>query len=514
MKRTWHWLILIAVLVTAGSLLAAYKVRVLGYPLAPDTRGASWTVQAQIDLEADKKQPVRVDLQLPLRTIGFARMSENFVSPRFGDSVRERTWRRDATWTVRSAEGPQTLYYRSIFYRDNSKPELLPLPEEPARPVLDEPFQTAMAAVVEQARAQSADTVTLASKVLDLINHPSRAPEIRLFLDDPDWQGNQVRIARTLLAYARVPTQQINGFLLSSANTRATPARLLAVHNGNRWIHLDPATGQQGWPDHFLFWWAGEKPAVKVSGARLDDLQWSIRRNLISAEKLAEHHARANRPELLWFSLIDLPLDTQTVYSVLLLIPIGASVIVLMRNVIGVRSLGTFMPVLIALAFRETGLAGGLAMFATVVALGLACRLYLEHLRLLLIPRLSAVLIIVVLLIIGLTALSHRMGADIGLSIGLFPIVILAMVIERLCIIWDERGPQEALVEGLGSMAVSSLAYVAMADERVQHLVFVFPELLLVLLGFTILMGRYTGYRISELFRFRDLTRQPASSTS
>ncbi|MEJ2114866.1 MAG: 7TM domain-containing protein [Gammaproteobacteria bacterium] len=34
---------------------------------------------------------------------------------------------------------------------------------------------------------------------------------------------------------------------------------------------------------------------------------------------------------------------------------------------------------------------------------------------------------------------------------------------------------------------------------------FAFPEFLLVILGICIWMGSYTGYRVSELFRFRDI---------
>jgi hypothetical protein len=37
----------------------------------------------------------------------------------------------------------------------------------------------------------------------------------------------------------------------------------------------------------------------------------------------------------------------------------------------------------------------------------------------------------------------------------------------------------------------------------IEHLVFVFPELLLLVIVATLLMGRYTGYRLLELRRFR-----------
>ena len=41
----------------------------------------------------------------------------------------------------------------------------------------------------------------------------------------------------------------------------------------------------------------------------------------------------------------------------------------------------------------------------------------------------------------------------------------------------------------------------------VEHLFFVFPELLLAVLAVTLLIGRYTGYRLTEIRRFRVLAR-------
>ena len=40
-----------------------------------------------------------------------------------------------------------------------------------------------------------------------------------------------------------------------------------------------------------------------------------------------------------------------------------------------------------------------------------------------------------------------------------------------------------------------------------EHLLFVFPELLLAVLAVTLLLGRYSGYRLTELYRFRVLAR-------
>jgi hypothetical protein len=72
-----------------------------------------------------------------------------------------------------------------------------------------------------------------------------------------------------------------------------------------------------------------------------------------------------------------------------------------------------------------------------------------------------------------------------------------------MSIVWEERGASEALQEGVGSLLVAAVAYVVMGMQWLAHLVFVFPELLLLVIALTLLAGRYTGYRLLELRRFR-----------
>jgi hypothetical protein len=54
-------------------------------------------------------------------------------------------------------------------------------------------------------------------------------------------------------------------------------------------------------------------------------------------------------------------------------------------------------------------------------------------------------------------------------------------------------------------LLTACLAYVAMTWDQLEFLMYVYPELLLVLLGATLLIGRYSGYRLTELLRFRAL---------
>src|SRR5690606_29454968 len=103
--------------------------------------------------------------------------------------------------------------------------------------------------------------------------------------------------------------------------------------------------------------------------------------------------------DFLEYSLYGLPLQTQQTYQIMIMIPIGVLVILILRNLGGLQTLGTFTPVLIALAFRETQIGFCIILFTLITALGLSLRFYRVHLRLQMLTRLSVRLPSLVVLI-------------------------------------------------------------------------------------------------------------------
>ena len=190
-------------------------------------------------------------------------------------------------------------------------------------------------------------------------------------------------------------------------------------------------------------------------------------------------------------------------FKLLLLLPLGAAVVVFMRVMIGLKTSGTFMPVLIALAFLQTSLVAGLISFVLIVAIGLALRSYLSRLNLLLVSRIATLIVMVVFLISAFSIIGYQLGYSTGMTITFFPMIIIAWTIERMSILWEEDGPTEVMKQGGGSLLVAVLAYLLMRWSLLEHLTFNFPELNLVLLALILAMGQYTGYKLSELRRFR-----------
>ena len=511
MDRGSQWLALSLLLFLLGSLLFAYKVVRLGYPPLPDTDSEVWLVQARLELRP-QSGPVRVNLMVPSYPPGYVLSDENFVSRGFGLTVEDVPFHRRADWAIRRLKGKHTLYYRANVMPDTRRRSFARSPDYPRVPVLDEPFATALDDIVTKVRSESADTESFTSAVLKRLLEDSPDENVALFLSQAKSEGERVGVAQTLLAGARIPSLRLNGIMLGANVERTGIRTLLAVFNGDDWLVFDPQTGLSGMPDEFMIWWTGGDELVETSGASLDDLQISVRRSTASALELATRRAEEKGSMLRLLSTLNLPVQTQAVYEVLLLVPIGVLVIVVLRNLVGLSSFGTFAPVLIALAFRETELLKGLVLFMIIVSLGLFFRFYLERLRLLLIPRLAAVVTIVVLLMTVISIVSNEMGTETGLSVSLFPMVIISMVIERMSVVWEERGALVSIREGLGSLLMAALAFVVMSIDLLGYWVTVFPEVNLVVLAVTVALGRYTGFRLTELRRFGQIAHDQRSS--
>jgi len=503
-RRSKQWVVLAILLLLISAATFYYKVYKLGFPLLPEMTSQVWSVQARLELH-HRSGPVKATLELPFHSSGFAVTEENFVSRGFGLTLAEEPNGRRAEWAIRRLPQDRTLYYRARISPGESSPVILDRPQYPEIPQLEEPFASALKDIVNEVRAASADIGTFASAMLTKLNAVSTDENISLFQSGVHNRDEHVAQVQTLLAGAHIPTRQIHGIRLAGDSQRVEFETLLGVYNDQEWLIFDPHTGGQGLPRDFFVWWVGDRPLSTANGAHLEDLQVSTQVMEVSSLELAERRSDERDSLALMFTVLQLPIQTQAVYEVLLLVPFGILVIVILRNVVGFTSFGTFAPVLIALAFRETELLRGLALFVLIVSLGLFFRFYLERLRLLLIPRLAAVVTIVVLLMGLISVIGHRLDMDTGLSVSLFPMIIISMVIERMSVVWEERGAWTSIREGIGSLAMAALAYAVMSNELLAYWVRVFPELNLAVLAIIIALGRYTGFRISELIRFRQL---------
>lgn len=517
-----HLKVVIMVLLLLGISIIGYQILVLKTPLTESEVDNLWTIDARINFEVKGTKPVNIEFNIPPKSGDYSVSKELFLASGYGPNITNLPYNRKITWSAREVSGQQTLFYRLNLtkrYPDSStnniKGDMWRVPIEVVGPKKD-----AVERLVKEIRSKSANISSFITTTINLINDVNNN-DAQLILNGNNSVENKVNAIELILSHAYIPIQYVHTLQLSKSTNQSLNLwiRSYIVPNkgvdnrdsslngtSGNWYYFNPTDGSIGLPDDQMVWWIGSGDIVKSDNANKLRVNFSLDNSELTAIHLAK--LTPNSKNLTEFSFYTLPITTQLAYQVMLMIPFGVLMILLLRNVVGINTLGTFTPVLIALAFRETGLKFGLVFFSIIVFFGLLLRSYLEHLKLQMLPRLSVVLTFVVMLIIFTGMLSHKIGFEHGLSVSLFPMVILTMTIERLSITWEERGAYFALKVAFGTLITASLTYAVMGYKPLIYWVFTFPSILLILISFMLAMGRYRGYRLLELLRFKAMLKK------
>lgn len=492
-----------------GASLVLYKSIVLGFPIFPGQYKTVWTIEAKVEFEA-LGDPVKVSLALPRSQPNMEILDETFSSSGYGFSFDDYDGSQRAVWSKRKANGKESLFYKLETYRSNvwldDANQFLPA-DDLQKPVLGTQNlaakEQALTSILQEVKERSADPVTFTAQLISELNDENNQDSNMLF---EYYSGpKRSKIARDILALADIPSHYVRGIYLEDDRSNIGPTQLIEIFDGTQWVAFDVKTGTRGLPENFFMWQRGGPSLLDIEGAKNSRVRFSVLANDVPSRSIALSQGHDEALTLVDFSIFSLPIEQQSIMKFILLIPVGALVVVLMRVLIGLRTAGTFMPVLLAIAFIQTTLVTGVAIFLLITFVGLWVRTYLSRLNLLLVARLTAVVLIVVVLMATISVVSYKLRIEQALTVTFFPMVILAWTIERMSILWEEDGAKEAIIQLFGSLIVAIVAYLVMTVPLVEHWMFNFPEVLFVELGIILILGSYTGYRLSESLRFRFL---------
>ena len=544
MNRSFRALLLALFLAAIGLTIFFHKLLTTDVPLFPNQTYNSWYVEAklslnseQFGLESEETLPTTVRFHLPQSSQRYEIVKEDFVNEGYDRQIRpvKNPSDRVAIFTKQDDIDGELLFYRAIIRRKaDVKPGTEEVPisgrrlvdrqlvqfgenTERVRDNLQEnPPIAEINALLKEAKKQ-ADEVGNESES-DRLAFAKRIYRLALNTDDIRVQAIQrnlrkeestPELAAFLLNRANIPARVGNGIFLRNEEVYSTDfVQWLEVQEGDRWLAFDPVSNGFTEQNRYLTWWYGSDRVLQAQGADDIALEVVVQPNTDNGLTRAVWRGRRISNLFLEYSFLKLPLTSQRVFQVLVLVPIGALIISVLHQMLGLKTFGTFTPILISLAFRQTGLFVGIPMFVLVVIIGLLIRGYLNRLQLLIVPRLAAILTATVLIVGLLAVIMQNFGLNLGLSVALFPIVILAMTIERAAMMWEENGAKDTMIAGLGTVLASVVGYFCLINPYVQHWAFVFPELLLLVLGLNVLVGRYNGYKLIEYFRFKSLQRQ------
>lgn len=498
---------LVTLLFIFGVALMCYRHFVFEVPWLPGEHRESWSIEAKISFEANNNdQPITLTFSIPKKQQDYSILSESAASPDYGVSFTNVGNQGTATYTTRQASGPQEVFYTIKVLSDpHAKDSEVTIPKLKA--IDDNEVNIAAKNdIISLAERRSADTYSMVAEIYKIISSDDQ--NAQLLLKD----RSKTSLISDLLNQAKIHNRIVHALLLEDKRRRQPLVDYIQVFDGNNYQLLNPNTGEFGKPKNLLLWEYNNQPIIDLVGGTKAKLSFSMLKKNISVPKAREQKFKDTN--FINFSLDLLPIEEQSIFSDILLLPVGVLVVVLLRILVGLKTSGTFMPVLIAMTFMKTHLFVGVTGLLLIVSIGLIIRFYLSRLNLLLVSRISTVIITVIGIITFLTVITYQFGLNDGMKITFFPMIILSWTIERMSILWEEEGPKQVFVQGGGSLLVAIIAYLAMSSEVVQHLTFNFLGLQLIIVAVVLLLGNYTGYRLSELKRFKPLVDEIQNGTN
>jgi len=513
-------LALLVALVTSG--IIAYKVYVLDYTMTTIEPEDGYFVRLIMTIDGNGRD-FNVRTTLPLQstrqTIKYERESSNGV---FKYTISPN---RVGRWRASNFDGSATISY-SFFAQTDVMTYAIPngveIPasySETFQPYLvaTERIQTESPEIIAKAfelAPEGSDIETALRNIYNFCYSNVKFLTVRgptnaltaLRLQEASCNGKN-RLMVALLRARGIPARMTNGLILESNRKRTTHAWTIA-RVGDEWIPFCPTNGYFAEiPAHYLELAKGDRAVFTHSPNIGFDWRFVIQHQLSHREQAVFSNA-SNPMNILntWTSLKDYHISLELI-MIILLIPVGASVVMIARNIIGFLPYGTFMPALIAVSFRDTGLFLGAAFFVVVIIVGALSNIVLVRLRLLHVPRLVIIITVVVMSILVLGVVCLKLGIARGAAVSLFPMAILSLTCERFTQTMLEDGWKDASRRLIVTFVVAGGCYFVYNIEWLQIVIVAFPEVLLLNISLCLVIGSWTGIRLFEYYRFREMRR-------
>jgi transglutaminase-like putative cysteine protease len=506
----------IAALVAATLGLMAYKVRALGYSLREVLPVRQYEVTYALDLDGHGGD-VRVRTFLPASDERQVVSEERGAASGLHLVQTLEGPNRVATWT--GANVPDGVQVRQTF-RVLPRRVVFELPPDLAVPPAYPPSAAAwlrpekeiqvdapeIAAAVARIGADRGPVLARLRAVYDATSALAARPFkgttdalTALRLGEASCNGKS-RLFVALARAAGIPARLVGGLVMERGSKR-TSHQWVEAYVAGHWVPFCPTNRHFAeLPESYLTLYVGDEVLFRHTADVNFQYRFDTTTSLVPSPKAKASFTLFN----VWamFDRLKLPF---ALLRTILMLPVGALVVVLFRNVVGMPTFGTFLPALLAAAAGETGAGWGVVAVVVVVAAVAAVRWGVQRLELLHSPTLAILLAAVVFTLLTTSMVAERLSILPLTKVTLFPIAVLAICAERFYLSLTEHGGRAASKELAGTLAVMLACYVVMNSLALQVLVIGFPEILFLVLAADVYLGRWVGMRLSEYRRFRGL---------
>lgn len=189
----------------------------------------------------------------------------------------------------------------------------------------------------------------------------------------------------------------------------------------------------------------------------------------------------------------------------ILLLPFLATFMAIVRHVIGLPSMEMLVPIVLAVTLIATGITAGLILLVTILTGSICSRIILKKIRIMQLPKMALSLMLVSIFVFIVLLISAANGILVVRQLSIFPILIFIILSDKIVAVQMERSLRETLIITSTTICLGILGYMFLASEEIRNFVLLYPEIILLLIPVNILIGRYFGLRLTEMYRFSSI---------
>ena len=209
----------------------------------------------------------------------------------------------------------------------------------------------------------------------------------------------------------------------------------------------------------------------------------------------------------------------ETSIILLLMLPLVATIIAFWRQIIGLRTFGIYAPILITFAFYNLGITPvginlwqglkyGLALALVVFLSASITHELTKKVRLHYLPKMSVLLSVVSLAVFAMLTVASYLNRGGFISVDILPLLLMITVSEQMISMYIKKGRKAAYILTLGTLFISSITYILISWSWLQELMLERPYISILALLVNLVIGKWTGFRLKEYFRFKSIVAQ------
>ena len=113
---------------------------------------------------------------------------------------------------------------------------------------------------------------------------------------------------------------------------------------------------------------------------------------------------------------------------------------------------------------------------------------------------------LVIAMLVVFVAVASRCNLAVTKYVSLFPVIILTGMVERFWLLESDDGTAASFRTLANTVLIAIFVALVTGISFISATMVRFPEMLGVVVALQMLIGRYTGYRLTELWRFREFS--------